>query len=341
MVIIWLKFIVCTIVIFCCGKRVAYYGDSIAKKTGLGELWVGVILVSIATSLPEIFTGVGSSLLVDAPDLTVGNLFGANTYNLLNIAVLDGVHKGSPLLSSVSTGQLLTAALSLIPLSVAAVGIVLSSKVSGYSFFNLSLYSIAILGSYLISIRIIFKFEQDQKKRLKVLSTEEIKLPDTHTISLKRAFSLYGLFAAGIAGAGIWLAYIGDELAITLQVGHNFVGNLFLGLTTTLPEISVSIAALHLGAKEMALANMLGSNLFNMTIIFINDLLYQKAPLFNVLSSNHLCTSFVIILMTAIVIAALVLKPSKKTKVGISSYSLGLIIVFILGTVINFAIGSR
>ncbi|KAF0154360.1 MAG: inner membrane protein, partial [Ignavibacteria bacterium] len=92
MAFVWLKFAVCTIIIFFSGKRVAKYGDVIAEKTGLGGLWIGVILVAIATSLPEIFTGVGSTLFVNAPDLTIGNLFGANTYNLLNIAALDFLH---------------------------------------------------------------------------------------------------------------------------------------------------------------------------------------------------------------------------------------------------------
>ncbi|MFA5275660.1 MAG: sodium:calcium antiporter, partial [Candidatus Omnitrophota bacterium] len=118
MAIVWLKFIVCAVIILISGKRVAKYGDAIAEKTGLGGLWIGVILVSIATSLPELFTGVGSTVFVNAPDLTVGNLFGANTYNLANISILDAMHKGGPLLSSVSTGQLLTAGLSLIPVVI-------------------------------------------------------------------------------------------------------------------------------------------------------------------------------------------------------------------------------
>ena len=97
MAFVCLKFVVCAAIIFYSGKRVAKYGDIIAEKTGLGGLWIGVILVAIATSLPEIFTGVGSTVFVNAPDLTVGNLFGANTYNLLNISLLDFLNKGSPL----------------------------------------------------------------------------------------------------------------------------------------------------------------------------------------------------------------------------------------------------
>ena len=341
MLLIWLKFAICAAIIFFSGKRVAKYGDVIAEKTGLGGLWIGVILVAIATSLPEIFTGVGSTVFVNAPNLTVGNLFGANSYNLLNISLLDFLNKGSPLLSSVSTGQLLTAGLSLIPLLIASIGIFLSIRLPQLTFMNISLYSISILIVYLVSVRIIFRFERNQQQIMRELKKEEEILLKYNDIPLKKACILYGVFAIMIAGAGIWLAYIGEELAQILNLGQNFVGSLFLGLATTLPEVTVSVAALRIGAKELAVANMLGSNLFNMSIIFINDALYRKASIFNFLSQQHIFTGFIVALMTVIVCTGLILKPKKKTKLGLSNYAIALIIVFILGAYLNFILVKR
>jgi len=341
MLLILLKFAICVAVIFFSGKRVARYGDIIAEKTGLGGLWIGVILVAIATSLPEIFTGVGSTVFVNAPDLTVGNLFGANAYNLLNISLLDFLNKGSPLLSSVSIGQLLTAGLSLIPLLIACIGIFLSIRLPQLSFMNISLYSILILIAYLVAIRAIFRFERSRQQILRELKKEEEILLKYNNISLKKACILYGVFAIMIAGAGIWLAYIGEELAKALSLGQNFVGSLFLGFATTLPEITVSVAALRIGAKELAVANMLGSNLFNMPVIFINDALYRKAPIFQFLSQQHIFTGFIVALMTIIVGTGLILKPKKKTKLGLSNYAIALITVFILGTYLNFILVRR
>ncbi len=341
MIIVFVKFAICAAVILYCGKKVARYGDAIAEKTGLGGLWIGVILVSIATSLPELFTGVGSTVFVNAPDLSVGNLFGANTYNLVNIATLDFMYKGAPLLSSVSTGQLLTAGLSLIPLSIAAVGIFLSPKLPQISFANISLYSILIFVSYLICARTIFRFEKKQRQISDELHKEEKVVFKYDMISLKTACIRYAIAAIFIAGAGIWLAYLGEEMARLLNLGQNFIGSLFLGFATTLPEITVSLAALRLGAKELAVANMVGSNLFNITIIFINDVLYRKAPIFEVLSEHHIFTAFIVIFMTVIVTAGMILKPKKKTKLGLSNYAIGLIIVFIIGAYINFLLGSK
>jgi len=337
MIFVLVKFIICAIVILYCGKRVAKYGDAIAEKTGLGGFWIGVILVSVATSLPELFTGVGSVVFVNAPNLTVGNLFGANTYNLVNIAILDFLSKGTPLLSAVSTGQLLTAVLSLVPLAIATVGIFFNSKLPEISFVNVSVYSILILASYLISTRIIFKFEKRQQI-IKKIDKEEKILFKYDNISLKTSCVRYGVSALAIAGAGIWLAYIGDDLSRFLDLGQNFIGSLFLGLATTLPEITVSIAALRLGAKELAVANMLGSNLFNITIIFLNDVFYRKAPIFSVLNQQHIFTVFIVVLMTVAVISGLILKPKRKTKIGLSVYAIVLIVIFIIGAYINFSL---
>ena len=89
MLLVWLKFIVCVLLILFAGRNVAKYGDIIADKTGLGGLWIGVVLVAMATSLPELFTGISAVTLLKAPDLAVGDVFGANTFNLLNLALLD------------------------------------------------------------------------------------------------------------------------------------------------------------------------------------------------------------------------------------------------------------
>jgi len=341
MILVWSKFIICAIVILFAGKRVAKYGDAIAEKTGLSGLWIGVILVSVATSLPEFFTGIGSIIFVNAPDLTVGNLFGANTYNLMNIALLDAMHKGSPLLSLVSTGQLLTAGLSLIPLSIAAVGIFLAWQLPQIAFFNVSIYSILIIVSYIIATRVIFGFEKKQQQIIKELQKEENILFKYKDISLKTSCIRYAFAALTIAVSGIWLSYIGNDLANVMGLSQNFVGSLLLGLATTLPEITVSIAAIRIGAKELAVANMLGSNLFNITIIFMNDVIYRKAPIFKVLSQQHIMTAFVVIIMTVIIITGLILKPKNKTKLGLSMYSIALIAVFIIGTYINFALGNK
>ena len=332
------QFLACAAIILYSGKKVARYGDVISEKTGLSGLWIGVVLLAVATSLPELFTGVGSILVIGAPDLTFGNLFGANMYNLFNIAMLDLMYRKEPLLSSVSQGQLLTAVMSLMPLSIAAAGILLGGHAISFQWAGVSYFSMLIFLSYVLSARQIFVYEASHRSIMRELKSEEDVVFKYNDVTLRKAVISYGIFAAVIAGAGIWLAWIGDAIAAFTGIGKSFVGSQLLGLATTLPEITVSIAALRLGAKEMAVANMLGSNLFNIAIIAVNDVMYRKNSIYCDVSKNHICTALFVILMTAVAAAAMIVKPKKKTKLGMSGYAILIVVLFIAGGYINFLI---
>ncbi len=117
---IWLKFLVCLTIIVFFGRKLAIYGDVIAENTRLGGLWVGLILLALVTSLPELFTGISAVVLVGAPDLTVGNLFGANAFNLFNLALLDIAFARGLLYGNISKNHVVTAWYSLILVSLVA-----------------------------------------------------------------------------------------------------------------------------------------------------------------------------------------------------------------------------
>ena len=331
---IWIKFIICAAIIFFAGKNLAKYADVIAEKTGFSRLWVGMILVAMATSLPELFTGVGSVVFVNAPNIAVGNILGANSYNLLNVGFLDLIYKEGSILASLSTGQLLTAGLSLIPLLLLTLAVILRGI--GFTFFsiwNIGIFSILIFISYIVIIRGVFKFEKKTKKE---------KAPENkyENITLKKAFLSYALAGAFIIASGIWLAYIGKELSETLRLTESFTGSIFMGFVTTLPEITVSIAALLIGAREIAIANMLGSNLFNLSIIFIDDILYRKAAILAKASEGNAWMGLVVMAMTAVIIIAMA-KKFKKKIFNINWYVPVLFVVFVLGMYINFKMSVK
>jgi len=330
--LVWVKFAICATIIFFAGRQVARYADVIAEKTGLGGAWIGVVLVAIATSLPEVFTGIGSVTLADAPDLTVGNVFGANTFNLFNLALLDMAYRQGPLLTAAGAGHLLTAALGLILIAFAAACLLVSGAVSLPAIGWVGLYTPVIFLLYLLMARMIFDHERRQRAQA---SNVEAVLQYQH-VSLRLAYLRYGLAAIFIVGAGVWLALVGEEIAETTGLGRSFVGSLFLGFSTTLPEITVSFSALRIGAVDICVANMLGSNLFNMTIIGIDDVFYAKRPILDAVSQNHILTALVVLLMTGIVIVGLVSRPRRKTWLGAAWHSLALIAVFLVGAYANF-----
>jgi cation:H+ antiporter len=95
-------------------------------------------------------------------------------------------------------------------------------------------------------------------------------------------------------------------------LGNSFFGTVFIAAATSLPELVVSLAALRMGSLDMAVGNLLGSNVFNMFILGIDDVFYREGSLFNAISPSHLLSVFVTIIMTAIVGLGLIFKPKKK-----------------------------
>ncbi|KPK22534.1 MAG: hypothetical protein AMJ70_05765 [Dehalococcoidia bacterium SG8_51_3] len=324
---VWVKFIVCVIIIFISGRKVARYGDVIAEKTGLGGVWIGLILIAALTSLPELFNGVSAVTLVDAPGLTIGNILGANMFNMFNLALLDLVHRNGSILAAVGKTHRLTGLFSLIMVLFIAGFILISSRFHVMAIGWIGWYTPFILVLYFIFARILYRYEQ----RHPSLKETEFEYADK---SLRHVYLYFSVAAVFIIGAGIWLAFIGDEIAGTYGWGQSFVGSLFLAFTTTLPEITVSFAAMRIGAKDLAVANLIGSNLFNLTIIPIDDLLYLKGPVLAAISETHLVIAYTVVLMTVIFIIGLGRRYRRFYR--LSWWNVSLILLFLIGAYYSF-----
>lgn len=326
--LVWLQFAFCVLVIFFSGRAVAKYGDIIAIRTGLGRVWIGVVLLALVTSLPELFTGVSAVTLVGVPDLTIGNLFGANAFNLLNLALLDIFYRYGSLFSMASPVQRLTGWFSMVLVAIAGVSIFISSRFFDMGIGWIGWYTPAIIGFYLFSMWQIFRSQQREPARP---LTEQ---PNYEGIPMRRVYLYFVIGSVLIIGAGTWLAVIGKEIATVTGLGESFIGSLLIGFSTTLPEITVSFASLRLGAVDMAVANMIGSNLFNMAVIPIDDLLYTKGPVLDSVSTGNLFTAGMVIVMTGVFIAGLRFKPKRYFRV--SWCSLLLIALFLVQAYLSY-----
>lgn len=79
--VLWLQFVAAAAIVLFSGSRLAKYGDIIAEQTGLGKTWIGVLLLAVTTSLPELITGLSSVIIFDVPDIAAGNVLGACVVN--------------------------------------------------------------------------------------------------------------------------------------------------------------------------------------------------------------------------------------------------------------------
>lgn len=306
--LVWLQFIICLAIIVIAGTRLAKYGDLLAEKTGLGRVWIGVVLLAAATSLPELTTGISSVTFIDEPDLTLGDLFGASLLNLVIIAIVDLFHRRGPVLHYMSAGIVLSTILSLFMIAAAATFLFLSQNLLTLALFGrVGIFSLVLFLLYLLAQYMIFRYQAAESKKD---HQPETAPSDKEEVSLRRAVTYFAIAAVVVAGAGTWLASIGDQISDATGLSASFVGTLFLAISTTAPEITVSIAAARLGALEMAVGNVVGSNLFNIgVIIFVDDLFYAPGPILQGVSGDHVITALFAVLMSSIVIIGIIFRP--------------------------------
>ena len=331
---VWLKFAACLAIILFAGTKLARYGDAIADKTGLGRIWIGLLLLAAITSMPELVTGISAAALVKIPDLAVGNLLGSCLFNLVILAVLDIMYRPAPVLSQASPRHLISASIGILLASLVAGGILGGMVFPELGSGMVNAPGILPLVLYAVAMWWILRHERSHQMQSAVAPSTQYQ-----ELSGKKLYLRFGLAAAAIIGAGIWLAVVGDEIAVTYSWSGSFVGSLFLAITTSLPELVVTIAALRLRAVDMAVADILGSNMFNLAIITPVELAYRQGPILSSVSRVHLVTLALTIIMTLVVIAGLRFRLKHKTFRFISWHGVVLLALYGFGVYWLFASG--
>jgi len=297
-------FILCAGTIVYAGSKLSLYGNLIADLTGLGKAWIGLILMAAVTSLPELITGISSVTIVKAPNLAAGDVFGSCVFNLLILSFLDAIYK-KPLTSVVRNTHVFAAACGILLITISGAGILLSAQIPVFVWF--SSITPVIFMVYFFTVWLIFKFEN----KFVELPFEKSEIQN-NIKSLRRAIMLYGLHALIVVGAALFLPYFGKFIAEYSGLGNTFFGTLFLAATTSLPELVVSISALRMGALDMAVGNLFGSNIFNIFILGIDDLFYRDGSLFSNIEQSHLVSILTVIAMTSVAMIGLLFKAERK-----------------------------
>jgi len=303
-------FIVCSIVIVKSGSRLSRYGNMMADMLGWGKMFMGLILMASVTSMPELMTGISSVALVDAPDLAVGDIVGSCAFNILIISLMDLFYDPQkPLTSVAQTGHIIAASLGIIMLSVVALAITMPDIFGNIAW--IGGFSIVFILLYLFAIRVLFLYERKQVVHL--LHEQKFLL------TLKQVVLRYSVNAVFVMVAAISLPYFGEHLAVESGLGQSFFGTLFIAGSTSLPEIVVSVAAIRMGSIDLAIGNIFGSNIFNIGILALDDLLFTKGPLFLFTSPNHIIPVLGTIIITATGITGIVFRTEKKWKLALDS----------------------
>ena len=286
--------------------RLARYGDVLGEKTGLGRSWIGVVLLAATTSLPELFTGFGATALAALPDIALGDVLGSCMFNLLILSLMDAVQP-EPISARAHQGHALAIGFGLLLIGVAGTGLVADGRLPALGWIGLC--TPALIALYFVAMRVMFTHEQHRRARETQEVAEELRYRET---TLRSALVQYCLAGVAVVAASLWLPRLGAEVARQTGLGDAFVGSLFIAITTSLPEIVVSLAAVRIGALDLGIGNVLGSNLFNLLILGLDDIFYRKGPLLADAGVSHSISILAIVVMNALFLIGLTYKVMTK-----------------------------
>ncbi|MDP2277172.1 MAG: sodium:calcium antiporter [Nitrospirota bacterium] len=320
---LWFGFFICTSLIVYSGTKLAKYGDIIAEKTGLGRTWIGVVLMASVTSLPELVTGISSVTYADVPDIAAGDVLGSCVFNMLILAFLDAIYKPMPISTKAHHGHVLSAGFGIVLLGAVAASLFFGDRILPLGW--IGPYSLLFIFLYFVAMRLIYSYEKKQITNFVKEMAVELKYNE---ISTKSAVINYTANALVVILAAIFLPKIGEGIAEMTGLGQTFVGNIFIALSTSLPEVVVCFAAVRINAIDLAIGNLFGSNIFNIAILAIDDIFFIKGPILSFVSGNHMISALSAIVMTAIAIIGLTYRAEKKTLL-LAWDSIGILLVYI------------
>ena len=324
---VWFQFLICSALIIAAGAHLTIYADKLADRLNVGKAWVGVVLLGLITSLPEAVTCVVSIRSLNADDLAVGNLVGSNNFNPMLIVIMDIAYRQGSVTDAITPhrSHKISAIFAVLLTAVVALEIFFS----GFAHLGpLSIGGALIVLFYFVGMQQVAQFSDDEKLPEALLDPKE---------SLSQIWAHLFVSAVIVIGAAIHLTGAADTIAETTGLGRTFVGSIFLALVTSLPEMVVSLQALRLGALDLAIGNIFGSNMTNMFIVFLCSLVNVDGPILYDVSNAHILTALLSMILIGISWIG-INSQNKKKFLGVGWDSYLMLSVFLLGTAFLYAI---
>jgi cation:H+ antiporter len=316
--------------IFLVTARLARQADTIAEHTGLGRLWVGTVLLAATTSLPEVLTNVNAGLL-DEPDIGAGDLLGASLANMLILAVLDMAFARRRILHHVAIDHAQVGLLGI--LLAATVGTALVTGGWG-RIGHVGFESVVILLVYLGGMALVYR-----SAVLGPVPLDGASPGRRDRAPARVAAAGFALGAAGLMLLTPLLVLTAEAISREAGFTATFVGTLLVGLTTSLPELAATVAAVRMGALDLAVGNVFGSVAFNMLVFVVLDAAYRPGPLLAAISRDHLPTVLLVIACLSLALMAIVSR-ARRSPGPVLIESVLIAVAYVLGAWLLLRTGS-
>ena len=324
------------------GTRLTGFLNAIADLTGLGKAFTGMLFLGGITSLPEVAAVSTSAAIGNAP-LALNNLIGTSSVNLVLLAVADIIYgRGALTAVAAKPATLMQGVLSMF-LS-ASVAIFAAAGDVSLGLFGAG--SMALVIAAVAALWTASRFEQrhvwevvkeDQPNAAAAAANDE---PSPYSDwPLRKLVTASAIGGAVILVSGVALATAADEVSTRTGIGSAMIGFVFVAMSTALPEISSVTAAIRIRQYDMAVGDIFGTNLFNLGLIFLADLIYRGEPVLEIAGTFEVVGALLAVLMTGIFLVGLLRRGSGSIfRMGYDS--LVALVVFGLGLTVLSQAGA-
>ena len=302
-------FLAGALLVWFAGARLAGYADTISRRSGVGQVTIGVILLGAVTSLPEITT-TSVAVISDNPRMAVNNLVGGVAFQVVVIALAD-LFVGKTALTSMVPGPrvMLNAAVSIVLLVLVALGVMVGDWElwgSGVGFFP-----VLIATTYLFCLWRLGRSVPSggwTPEALPEVSRQE-EVPSE--LSNVRLAAVTVTAAVLICAGGTLVTLAAEGMAEQTGTDTGVMGLTLLAFATSLPELSTAIAAVRMSRVELAIGDILGGNMFDVTLILLIDILAAGPLVFGQVDRSAMVAALLGILLTVLVLIGLLERRDK------------------------------
>lgn len=329
-----LIFSLCAAVVWFSGARLAYLADTLADRFMLAKSLVGLLVLSLATSLPEVATTL-SAAASQMQELVLNNLFGGIALQTAILALADFWARGAITNYPRKANHALEATLLVLLLSLT---LIVTTFGETLVFFQVGLGSVFIALTYAGTIWILRRYDNASdwvpvdlpNPEQRPSGNEKNRITGSNRSLIWQA----AVACLAILLFGLLLVQFAGRIAAQSGLGASFIGVTLLAGATSLPELTTSIAAARIGAYTMAISNIFGSNLIMLVLVFPADILYRGGPILqNAAQTVNLSLSFGIA-VTAIFLVGLIVR--RKPTIGVLGLDSVLVLVTFLASLIAY-----
>lgn len=323
--ILGLVFATAALAVWFGGSSLARYVDAITDRTGLGQAFMGMLLLGGITSLPEL-AAVSTSAATGNASLAINNLLGTASINLVLLAVAD-VYFGREALTAVAArpSTLMQGVLSMLLATIVA----MIATVGDVALFGVGVGATVVAIACLAALWLSSQFERRHVWETVGGDEEEEEANEDERSTIRLSVLIAGC-ALLILAAGFLLSTTADAIATKTGMAAGLVGFVLVGFSTSLPEISSIVGALRLRRYQMAIGDIFGTNIFNILLIFVADAVYRGDPVLSQAGRFEVIGAILAVLMTGIFIVGL-LERKDRTILRMGYDSLAALVTFAIG----------